>query len=126
MTVRAGLSGAYENRDIISELVRTVRLNNGIVKLQEEIHLKRKEKVEFYFYLCSRPVERENRTIELGNGASMEYVQDLTLRIDEIRLEDDYLKKDWRTDVIYRLAFATKNSVDRLNAAFALRRSNHS
>ena len=43
----------------------------------------------------------------------MEYEQDLALQIDEIPLEDDILKRDWRSDVIYRLAFSTKNAVDK-------------
>ena len=56
----------------------------------------------------------------------MEYEQDLALQIDEIPLEDDILKRDWRSDVIYRLAFSTKNAVDSMNPVFIIRRSDHS
>jgi len=120
MTVKAGLAGAYENRDNIKNYVRTLCLQEGSVVLKEDISLESAEKIVFQFYLLNKPVEKEKGRIELAKHVAMFYEADLLMRIDEIELEDIRLKQDWHTDVLYRLAFETNGSVTNIYKEFEM------
>ncbi|MBR4058281.1 MAG: heparinase II/III family protein [Lachnospiraceae bacterium] len=119
MTVRAGLAGAYENRDKIKKYVRTLSLQESGITLWEDISLKNAEEIVFQFYLLNKPVEKEKGRIELGNGVAMLYDDELLLRMDEVMLEDK-LKQDWHTDVLYRVMFETKGSITDIHTEFKM------
>lgn len=122
MFVKAGLADAYENKEDIISFERSLDLKDGVITLTDDIKLKTAQEILFQYYLLNKPIVKDANTVEIGGGAVMVFEDGWKPVITEIVLEDASLRKDWKTDTIYHLAFRTEGSVESVCAKFRIQR----
>ncbi|MFA7637640.1 MAG: heparinase II/III family protein [Monoglobales bacterium] len=108
---------AYENRDEINLLNRTLSVTDSAVVIKDEIDLKEEKEIELSFRLYNKPEIKDNKVI-LYDGVVMHHPTEFEVGIEELPLEDEQLIKDWRTNILYKLYFKAK--AQKLSAEFTV------
>ena len=107
------LKNAYPKESGLVKYIRTGELNNGEIKITDDIELNEQKKITFHFMTLNQPVVEENGTIQLNDHRKLHYNANvLNALVEKIQIEDPAISKNWSTDVVYRILLTvdkTKN-----------------
>ena len=103
------LKNAYPKESKVHQFLRTGKLENGVVKIKDEIELEEEGTVKFHFMTIEKPKQKENGILQLNDQRCLYYNQELDCLIEEIKIEDPSIIKNWEREVVYRIVLKAEN-----------------
>ena len=98
------LKQAYPKESGLVKFVRTGELNNGEIRITDDIELDSQKKITFHFMTLNQPNVAENGTIQLNDQRKLHYDGNvLKASVEKIQIEDPAISKNWNTDAVYRI-----------------------
>ena len=104
------LKHAYPEESSLIRFVRTGELNNGVIIITDDIELKEQKKITFHFMLADQP-HLGNGYIQLNDRRKLYFDENmLSVTVEEIRIEDPTIIKNWNREVVYRILLSTEKT----------------
>ena len=103
------LKNAYPKESGIQQFVRTGKLENGMIKIQDKIKMEEKGTVKFHFMVIDKPQYKENGVLSLNDHRCLYYHPELDFSIEEIKIEDPAIIRNWKKEIVYRIVLKAEN-----------------
>ena len=103
------LKNAYPESSKLERYFRTGELTDGEIKIKDEIVMKENGFVKFHFMTANKPQQQENGIIKLSEQRNLYYDKNLEVSIEEIKIEDPGIMKNWKRESVYRIVLKAEN-----------------
>ena len=103
------LKDAYPEKSKIHQFFRTGELKNGSIKITDEIIMKEESEIKFHFMTADKPYCKEKGILQLSHQRNLYYNPELNISIEEIKIEDPTIIKNWKRDFLYRIVLKCEN-----------------
>jgi len=97
------LKNAYPGESDLVRFSRTGQLEKGIIRIKDEIELKKEGTVKFHFMVVEKPQYIEKGILQLSMERNLYYNPELDFSLDEIKIEDSKIINNWKRDTVYRI-----------------------
>ena len=102
------LKYAYPKESSLVRFVRSGELNNGEIKITDDIEMNEQKKITFHFMCADQPTISENGIIQLSQQRKLYYDDRLEVTIEKIQIEDPAIVNNWCREEVYRILLSTE------------------
>ena len=103
------LRNAYPKSSKLERYFRTGELTNGVIKIKDEIIMEENGFIKFHFMVSNKPQQIEQGIIKLSDQRNLYYNKNLYALIEEIKIEDPAIIKNWKKESLYRIVLKAEN-----------------
>ena len=101
------LRGAYPDEAGIISYVRSGVLAGDTVTITDALSLDGEKEVDFHIMTCAAPTASGN-SVSLPEGVTMTFDSSLTIEIEEFPVNDERMKKNWKSETLWRIHLRKK------------------
>lgn len=102
--LQMNLTNAYPTESGLLEYIRTGELNNGVIKITDQVKFADLGKINFYLVTADQPEVIGKGIIRFANGRTASYDERLFATIEKIDLDDPSIIKKWEREALYRIS----------------------
>ncbi len=106
-TVSMNIAGAYPVNAEVKSYIRKMGMNDGVVRVCEDISLSCEKKICFHFMSHVAPVLNKRGEIALAEGRILRYPTELECEIEEFYAEGLNAKAEWGSENLWRIHLYT-------------------
>jgi hypothetical protein len=103
------LRNAYPKSSKLERYFRTGELTNGVIKIKDEIIMEENGFIKFHFMVSNKPQQIEQGIIKLSDQRNLYYNKNLYASIEEIKIEDPAIIKNWKKESLCRIVLKAEN-----------------
>ena len=100
------LKSAYPSESRLEKFVRTGTLQDGKIKIVDDIELTEAGKVSFHLMVADLPEVTGKGTLRFANGRIAEFDPSLEVTIESITLDDPAIIRSWNRETLYRIVLS--------------------
>ena len=100
------LKSAYPSESRLEKFVRTGTLQDGKIKIIDDIELTEAGKVSFHLMVADLPEVTGKGTLRFANGRIAEFDPSLEVTIESITLDDPAIIRSWNRETLYRIVLS--------------------